>query len=150
YSSCYWCHVMERESFVDPEIAKALNGKFVCIKVDREERPDVDQVYMAALQAFGPGGWPMSVFLTPDGRPFFAGTYFPARDREGASGFLTVITEVAKAWEKQRPAIEKTATAATDFVRRRLKAASGAQKRELLRDWAALGLKQLAEQFDPE
>jgi uncharacterized protein YyaL (SSP411 family) len=150
YSSCYWCHVMERESFVDPEIAKVLNAKFVCIKVDREERPDVDQVYMTALQAFGPGGWPMSVFLTPDGRPFFAGTYFPARDREGVSGFFTVITEVAKAWEKQRPAIEKTADAATDYVRRRLKAASGAQKRELSRDWAAAGLKQLAEQFDPE
>ncbi len=77
YSSCYWCHVMERESFVDPAIAKALNAGFVCIKVDREERPDVDQVYMAALQVFGPGGWPMSLFLTPDGRPFFGGTYFP-------------------------------------------------------------------------
>jgi uncharacterized protein YyaL (SSP411 family) len=71
YSSCYWCHVMERESFMDPEIAGALNASFICIKVDREERPDVDQVYMAALQALGPGGWPMSLFLTPDGRPFF-------------------------------------------------------------------------------
>ncbi len=83
YSSCYWCHVMERESFMDPEIAKALNANFVCIKVDREERPDVDQVYMAALQLFGPGGWPMSLFLTPDGRPFFGGTYFRPRDQEG-------------------------------------------------------------------
>ncbi len=91
YSSCYWCHVMERESFVNAEIAKALNANFVCIKVDREERPDVDQVYMAALQAFGPGGWPMSLFLMPDGRPFFAGTYFPPRDREGVSGFLTIV-----------------------------------------------------------
>ena len=91
YSSCYWCHVMERESFVDPEIAKALNASFVCIKVDREERPDVDQVYMAALQAFGPAGWPMSMFLTPDGRPFFGGTYFPPRDRQGSSGFLTLV-----------------------------------------------------------
>jgi uncharacterized protein YyaL (SSP411 family) len=150
YSSCYWCHVMERESFVDAEIAKALNANFVCIKVDREERPDVDQVYMAALQAFGPGGWPMSVFLTPDGRPFFAGTYFPPRDRKGVTGFLTVVTAVAKAWNKQREAIEKTAVAATDIVRRRLKAASGARKLELSKDWAAAGLKQLAEQFDPE
>jgi uncharacterized protein YyaL (SSP411 family) len=150
YSTCYWCHVMERESFVDAEIAQVLNAKFVCIKVDREERPDVDQVYMAALQAFGPGGWPMSVFLMPDGRPFFAGTYFPPRDREGVSGFLTVITEVAKAWDKQRAAIEKTAVAATDMVRRRLKAASGAQKRELSKEWDAQGLRQLADQFDPE
>jgi uncharacterized protein YyaL (SSP411 family) len=150
YSSCYWCHVMERESFEDAEIARVLNAKFVCIKVDREERPDVDQVYMAALQAFGPGGWPMSIFLTPDGRPFFAGSYFPPRDREGVSGFATVVAEVAKAWEKQRDAIERTAVAATDVVRRRLKAAAGAQKRELSADWAALGVKQLADQFDPQ
>jgi len=150
YSSCYWCHVMERESFVDPEIAKALNANFVCIKVDREERPDVDQIYMAALQAFGPGGWPMSVFLTPDGRPFFAGTYFPPRDRAGVSGFLTIVNAVARAWNEQRVAIEKTAVAATDAVRRRLKASSGARKLELSKDWAAAGLKQLAEQFDPE
>ena len=87
YSSCYWCHVMERESFMDEEIAKVLNAGFVCIKVDREERPDVDQIYMAALQALGPGGWPMSMFLTPDGRPFFGGTYFPPRDRDGSAGF---------------------------------------------------------------
>ena len=102
YSSCYWCHVMERESFMDAEIAKVLNANFVCIKVDREERPDVDQIYMTALQAFGPGGWPMSMFLTPDGRPFFGGTYFPPRDREGSPGFLTIVTAVAKAWA-QRP-----------------------------------------------
>ncbi len=114
YSSCYWCHVMERESFVDPEIARALNASFVCIKVDREERPDVDQVYMAALQAFGPGGWPMSLFLTPDGRPFFGGTYFPPRDRQGSPGFLTLVTAVAKAWTKQHAEIDKTADQATD------------------------------------
>src|SRR3954451_4651385 len=83
YSSCYWCHVMERESFEDAAIAKTLNEKFVCIKVDREERPDVDAVYMAALQAFsGSGGWPMSLFLFPDGRPFFAATYLPPRDKD--------------------------------------------------------------------
>ena len=87
YSSCYWCHVMERESFMDPAIAKAINAGFVAIKVDREERPDVDQVYMTAVQAFsGSGGWPMSVFLTPDGRPFFGGTYFPRRLHRPAQG----------------------------------------------------------------
>src|SRR5262249_23276600 len=92
YSSCYWCHGMERESFEDAEIAKVLNAHFVCIKVDREERPDVDQVYMTALQALGPAGWPMSMFLTPDGRPFFGGTYFPPRDRRGSAGFLGLVT----------------------------------------------------------
>ena len=85
YSSCYWCHVMERESFEDAEIAKFLNEHFVCIKVDREERPDVDQIYMTALQAIGPGGggWPMSMFLTPDGRPFFGGDVLPAPRSRG-------------------------------------------------------------------
>jgi uncharacterized protein len=150
YSSCYWCHVMERESFVDPEIAKALNASFICIKVDREERPDVDQVYMAALQAFGPGGWPMSLFLTPDGRPFFGGTYFPPRERQGSSGFLTLVTAVADAWTKQRPAIDKTADQATEAVRERLKAASSQRKRPLSRTAGAEALRQLTEQFDPE
>ena len=150
YSSCYWCHVMERESFVDPEIAKALNASFVCIKVDREERPDVDQVYMAALQAFGPGGWPMSLFLTPDGRPFFGGTYFPPRDRQGSPGFLTLVTAVAKAWTKQHAEIDKTAEQATEAVRKRLKAASSQRKLPLSRAAGAEAVKQLAEQFDPE
>src|SRR5258708_40239593 len=78
YSTCHWCHVMAHESFEDQEVAEALNRDFVCIKVDREERPDVDAIYMTALQALsGGGGWPMSVWMTPDGKPFFAGTYFP-------------------------------------------------------------------------
>ena len=150
YSSCYWCHVMERESFVDTEIARALNAGFVCIKVDREERPDVDQVYMAALQVFGPGGWPMSLFLTPDGRPFFGGSYFPPRDRQGSSGFLTLISEVAKAWSKQQTEIDKTANEVTALVRKRLKVASNERKLPLAGTAAAEGLKQLAEQFDSE
>ena len=151
YSSCYWCHVIERESFVDPAIAKALNAGFVCIKVDREERPDVDQVYMAALQVFGPGGWPMSLFLTPDGRPFFGGTYFPPRDRQGGStGFLTLVNEVAKAWTDQHEAIEKTATEVTALVRKRLKVARAERKLPPAGTAAAEGLKQLTEQFDPE
>jgi uncharacterized protein len=151
YSSCYWCHVMERESFVDPEIAKALNASFVCIKVDREERPDVDQIYMAALQTFGPGGgWPMSIFLTPDGRPFFGGTYFTPRDRQGSAGFLTIVNAVAKAWTTHQPDINKTADEVTAVVRKRLKAASNERKLPLSRSLGADGIKQLAEQFDPE
>src|SRR4051812_43141813 len=122
YSSCYWCHVMERECFMDAAIAKALNDRFVCVKVDREERPDVDQIYMAALQAFsgGGGGWPMSIFLTPDGRPFFAGTYFPPTDRDGASGFPKVLDLVADAWRDHRPELEKDADRLTEAVRRTL------------------------------
>ncbi|MFI5458482.1 MAG: DUF255 domain-containing protein [Isosphaerales bacterium] len=150
YSSCYWCHVMERESFMDPEIARVLNANFVCIKVDREERPDVDQVYMAALQALGPGGWPMSLFLTPDGRPFFGGTYFPPRDRQGSSGFLTIVTEVARAWAMQRDEIEKAAVAVTDAARRRLKASSSLGRLPLARTASADGRAELGGQFDPE
>ncbi len=150
YSSCYWCHVMERESFTDPEIARILNANFVCIKVDREERPDVDQVYMAALQALGPGGWPMSLFLTPDGRPFFGGTYSPPRDRQGTSGFLTIITEVTKAWTARRDEIDKAAVALTDAARRRLKGASSLGQLPLSRTAAAEGRQQLSAQFDPE
>lgn len=101
YSTCHWCHVMEQESFEDLEIAQTMNAHFVCIKVDREERPDVDGVYMAALQMLsGRGGWPMTVIMTPDRVPIFAGTYFPPRDGDrGASvGFLTILQKLAKAW----------------------------------------------------
>jgi uncharacterized protein YyaL (SSP411 family) len=150
YSSCYWCHVMERESFEDAEIARFLNAHFVCIKVDREERPDVDQIYMAALQALGPGGWPMSMFLATDGRPFFGGTYFPPRDREGSAGFLTLVRAVAEAWRDQRAEIEKSADALTDAARKQLRAAGGPGQRPLSRAWAAQGQAEFARQFDPE
>ena len=115
YSSCYWCHVMERESFMDQEIADYLNEHYVCIKVDREERPDVDEIYMAALQLLGRrGGWPLSMFLTPEAKPFFGGTYFPPRDKElppaegednagekrVVTGFLTLIKLVQNRWEE--------------------------------------------------
>ncbi len=152
YSSCYWCHVMERESFEDAEIARFLNEHFVCIKVDREERPDVNQIYMTALQAVGPGGggWPMSMFLTPDGRPFFGATYLPPRDRDGSSGFLTLAGAIARAWDKERPEIEKSADALSDAVRRRLRAEKGRRGMPLSRGWADRGFAELAEQFDPE
>ncbi|HET7213765.1 MAG TPA: thioredoxin domain-containing protein [Terriglobia bacterium] len=110
YSTCHWCHVMERESFTDPEIARLMNENFVNIKVDREERPDVDKVYMTFVQATtGSGGWPMSVFLTPDLKPFFGGTYWPPTDRYGRPGFSTVLERVAEAWKKDRPRIEQSA-----------------------------------------
>jgi uncharacterized protein len=112
YSSCYWCHVMERESFMDDEIAAFLNEHFVCIKVDREERPDVDSIYMMAVQLLiRRGGWPMSVFLRPDGKPFFGGTYFPARDgdRPGSPGFLSVVRRLQEVWTTQRSVVDDTA-----------------------------------------
>src|SRR6058998_2514767 len=103
YSACHWCHVMERESFENPGIARVMNENFVSVKVDREERPDVDDVYMKAVQMLtGRGGWPMTVFLTPDGKPFYGGTYFPPVDRHGMPGFPRVLEAVAQAW-RERP-----------------------------------------------
>ncbi|HEY0866297.1 MAG TPA: DUF255 domain-containing protein [Fimbriimonas sp.] len=103
YSSCHWCHVMEHESFMDEKIARLLNDHFVSVKVDREERPDVDEAYMTAVQlSSGRGGWPMSVFLTPDRKPFFAGTYFPKDDRGQASGFGTILNQIALLWRTKR------------------------------------------------
>ncbi len=105
YSTCHWCHVMERESFESEELAEVLNGYFVPIKVDREERPDVDRIYMAFVQATsGSGGWPMSVFLTPDLKPFFGGTYFPPDNRYGRPGFRHILEQLAQSWkaDKQR------------------------------------------------
>jgi uncharacterized protein YyaL (SSP411 family) len=120
YSSCHWCHVMERESFVDPEIAAFLNEHFICVKVDREERPDVDAVYMAAVQAITRrGGWPLSVFLTPDAKPFFGGTYFPARDgdRPGAIGFLSLAKKVSDLWKTKPDDVRQGATSLADHLR---------------------------------
>ena len=106
YSTCHWCHVMERESFENEEIAKIMNDHFVAIKVDREERPDVDRVYMTFVQATtGGGGWPMSVWLTPDLRPFIGGTYYPPDDYSGRPGFRSILLRIAEAWSKDRDAI---------------------------------------------
>src|ERR671926_1696225 len=95
YAACHWCHVMERESFENPETAALMNEHFVNVKVDREERPDLDSIYMQAVQAMtGSGGWPMTVFLTPDGTPFYGGTYFPPTDRGGMPSFSRVLTSI--------------------------------------------------------
>lgn len=110
YASCHWCHVMARESFSDPKVAALLNEKFVSVKVDREERPDVDAVYMAAVQALtGSGGWPLTVVLTPDLQPFFGGTYYPPNDRLGLPSFTRVLNAVAAAWEGRRREVEDAA-----------------------------------------
>jgi len=117
YASCHWCHVMAHESFEDPETADEMNRAFVSVKVDREERPDVDRVYMDAVQAMsGRGGWPMTVFLTPDGEPFFAGTYYPEFDRPGHPSFRRVLATIHDAWTNRRPDLEEQARWLTGVV----------------------------------
>src|SRR5919206_439993 len=102
YSACHWCHVMERESFEDEETARLMNERFVCIKLDREERPDLDSIYMQACQAMtGQGGWPLNVFLTPEHVPFYAGTYFPPEPRMGMPSWRQVLEAVSEAWDQR-------------------------------------------------
>jgi uncharacterized protein len=127
YAACHWCHVMAHESFEDPAVAKLMNENFVNVKVDREERPDVDAVYMSATQALtGQGGWPMTVFLTPQGRPFYAGTYFPPAPRHGMPSFPQVLTAITQAWRAQRDEVEAAGGRISAALAGRLVAASGA------------------------
>src|SRR5262245_33523256 len=120
YSTCHWCHVMERESFESQAIASVLNEHFVSIKVDREERPDVDRVYMAFVQATtGSGGWPMSVWLTPDLKPFHGGTYFPPDARWGRPGFIDILAEIARVWDAEKQKVIESADGITERLRER-------------------------------
>ncbi|HUC06288.1 MAG TPA: thioredoxin domain-containing protein [Acidimicrobiales bacterium] len=124
YASCHWCHVMAHESFEDDDTAAALSRWFVSVKVDREERPDIDTLYMAATQALtGSGGWPMSVFCTPDGRPFYAGTYFPPEDRHGMPAFRRVLEALGTAWTTERDAVLAQADSLSEAVRREMRLA---------------------------
>ncbi len=118
YSTCHWCHVMEHESFENPDVAELLNRHFVAIKVDREERPDVDRVYMTFVQATtGAGGWPMSVWLTPELKPFFGGTYFPPSSRWGRPGFTEILRETARLWSEERPRLLQSAETLLERLR---------------------------------
>ena len=126
YSTCHWCHVMERESFENEEIAALLNRDYVAIKVDREERPDVDRIYMTYVQAStGSGGWPMSVWLTPDLQPFFGGTYFPPESRWGHPGFASILTQIAQAWGSDRRKIEESARHLVEQLKKQVEVAPG-------------------------
>ena len=148
YAACHWCHVMERESFEDPETAAFMNEHFVSIKVDREERPDLDAIYMDAVQAMtGGGGWPLTAFLTPVGRPFYAGTYFPNEEWHGLPSFRTVLEAVADAWENRRSEAETQSARVTEAIERTsgLGASSQPLTDELLR--RAFGA--LRRGFDP-
>jgi len=147
YSACHWCHVMERECFENDEIAALMNEHFVCVKVDREERPDVDAIYMEAAQAMtGGGGWPLNVFATPEQVPFYAGTYYPPEPRHGMPSWPTVLQAVAQAWDTQREEIraQNDAMAARLSGAARLKPAEGPLGPEILDDAVA----QLGVQFD--
>ena len=130
YSTCHWCHVMAHESFENPEIARLMNENFVNIKVDREERPDVDRLYMAFVQATtGGGGWPMSVWLTPEGRPFYGGTYFPPDNRYGRAGFPNILGQIARLWREDRERVEAEAARVMEAL---AEAGRGAEECEIL------------------
>jgi len=117
YAACHWCHVMEHESFEDAETAALMNENFVCIKVDREERPDLDSIYMQATTAMtGSGGWPMSVFLTPDLRPFYAGTYFPPVRRYNMPAFKDVLLSLAKAWSEDKQEVDRVGNHVSQYI----------------------------------
>jgi uncharacterized protein YyaL (SSP411 family) len=148
YSACHWCHVMERESFENPEIAAQLNRDFVAIKVDREERPDLDDLYMAAVQAMtGSGGWPMSVFLTPGLKPFFGGTYFPPEDRHGIPGFPRVLAAVAEAYQDRRADVEAQGQQLVVHLRDQLDVRAGTVDPELRQ--LQVAARRLVGAFDP-
>jgi uncharacterized protein YyaL (SSP411 family) len=152
YSTCHWCHVMAHESFEDAAIASQLNRDFVSIKLDREERPDIDRVYMSFVQATtGAGGWPMSVWLTPDRKPFFGGTYFPPSSRWGRPGFSEVLGELARAWRQERPRLLESAETITNRLREMTGADEGAPDRGIIagRDAIETGVKAFAQGFDP-
>src|ERR687896_333335 len=155
YSACHWCHVMAHESFEDKEIAKVMNENFINIKVDREERPDLDDIYQRVCQlAAGTGGWPLSVFLTPDQKPFYVGTYFPKESRYGMPGFGTILMQLAEAYKTKKHEIEK---ATAEFMHALSNSAQdihmtqAAQKGDLLEtgrstlDEAAIGLLHMAD-----
>jgi uncharacterized protein YyaL (SSP411 family) len=147
YSACHWCHVMEHESFEDEATAEILNQHFVSIKVDREERPDLDRIYMSAVQALtGSGGWPMSVFLTPDGKPFYGGTYFPPAPRFGMPSFKQVLRTVADAWENRRDELLRGSERVVRSIERQMEV--GAPGEELERATLAGASQNLSRDFD--
>ncbi len=146
YSTCYWCHVMEQESFDKPDVAALMNETVVAIKVDREERPDLDAIYMAAVQAMtGSGGWPMTVFLTPEGKPFWGGTYFPPEDRWGRPGLKSVLRSISEAWRTKRADILRSSQSLTQAIQAGAETGSSAT---LTTDVLERATQQFAQQYD--
>jgi len=157
YATCHWCHVMERESFENEDVAGLLNEAFVAVKVDREERPDIDHLYMAVTQGMtGSGGWPMTVVMTPERRPFFAGTYFPRESGYGRPGMLDLLPQLAVAWRRRRKEVLSSADEITQWLERGTEgeerplvttvgSGSAGNGREIL----AQAFEQLSARFDP-
>jgi uncharacterized protein YyaL (SSP411 family) len=151
YSSCHWCHVMAHESFEDRDVAEVMNRQFVNVKVDREERPDVDGIYMQAVQAMtGRGGWPMTVFLTPEGRPFFGGTYFPKDDRHGMPGFVRVLEAVDDAWRTRRDDLLEQSGKLTDLIERTGELGDGSGRPEPSADILVRAYESARSEYDPQ
>ena len=149
YATCHWCHVMAHESFEDQEVAQILNDHFISIKVDREERPDVDRVYMTVCQAMtGRGGWPLSVFMTAERKPFFSGTYFPTRTRMGMPGFLDILKEIARLWQNDRERLTKIGEDITRALQPKPDASE--QVQPLTVETLNKGYIQLSRAFDPK
>ena len=149
YAACHWCHVMEHESFENDEVAEILNREFIAIKVDREERPDLDEIYMTATMLYtgGQGGWPMSVWLTPDLKPIFAGTYFPLENYYGRPGFKTVLQSIARSWKERRAELEKQAAEVVGAIASMQEVSKGEMiPAERISQLA----RQMAEAYDPE
>lgn len=149
YSACHWCHVMERESFENEAIAALMNRHFICVKVDREERPDLDEIYMAATVTMnrGQGGWPMTVFLTPDQEPFFAGTYFPPDDRWGRPGFPGLLKKIAEVWEQDAAGVRSQARQLTERLKREWQAPAPVSIGEEVFDDV---VREFGREFDPQ
>jgi len=148
YATCHWCHVMAHESFEDEEVARLLNRNYIAIKVDREERPDIDKIYMSVCQALtGRGGWPLSIFMTPEGKPFFAGTYFPKSSRMGMPGFMDIINQIAALWQGDRERLLRTSKEITNHLRARPD--SGASVQALGSETLKKGYIQFERAFDP-
>src|ERR687897_2856916 len=149
YAACHWCHVMEHESFEDAETARLMNERFVNVKVDREERPDVDAVYMDAVVALsGRGGWPMTVFLTPEGEPFFGGTYYPPEPRHGLPSFRQLLVAISDAYRERRDDVTRQARALVDAVREQNEQRPSSEP--LTEAVLAAAVRALHSQFDPE
>lgn len=150
YSTCHWCHVMEHESFEDPEVAKMMNETFVSIKVDREERPDIDNVYMTVCQLLSKGGcgWPLNIIMTPDKKPFFAGTYIPKESRFGRIGMVELVPRIKDVWKDKRDEVLKSADSITEAVKKATGLTEGSSGRDLTPAALTLGYNQLLGRFD--
>ncbi|MCK9440041.1 MAG: DUF255 domain-containing protein, partial [Methanothrix sp.] len=152
YSTCHWCHVMAHESFEDPAVASLMNQAFICIKVDREERPDIDQMYMSAAQAMtGRGGWPLTIIMTPEKKPFFAATYIPKTGRYGQAGMTEIIPRIQELWDNNRDELLGSADKIMDYLRQtQSQPGSRAAAANLDVAFLASGYAALASIYDPQ